>query len=267
MVRSTVGETPSVSPLTVKIGLLAKLLPLLDDSRTRVVGLEALSCVTCSGGVEIRQEVLKQTPTLRRLMDAFPDDSDARDEIVVILSHAVSAAINITKSTSSATAIGSMTVYLSAAVDCVFQAVKKPDFSMHTLTHAIDLFSIAALGCPSKILADPSLVNLLVALLRAEHIFMRTMTLVTLIRLAAYDCEADHQDFDTKKALESLRNGLPESLVDHLIDYVPAQSQTFTTLNTVPELMEATTRYAQDGDICALGFKISSLIEIGRAHV
>lgn len=102
------------------------------------MGLQALSCVTCSGGNDIRGEIVKQAPTLLRLMNTFPDDPVTREQVVVTLSHAAASTIAQTDSASSVAVASPGTLNLPEIVDCVFQAVKKPGAPFNMLTHAIE---------------------------------------------------------------------------------------------------------------------------------
>ena len=239
---------------------MPKLVPLLDRPKTRLVGLQALSNVTHHGGTDIRREIATYTPTLLRLMEEFPDNAAINEQIIVTLAHAIGSVVNDEDSAKSVVAANIRKLDIPKVLDLVFKNLKSPNGSYYMVTHAIEFLCMSVLGCYREIQANPSVLNLLVGLLRSKNLSNRVSALGALCRLVLNDSEDDIRQLDPYKFMAAIQGGFPQHLSDILMEYNPTQCDTFLILHTQRDFTSAMMRCAQDKDLYSLGKKIAEFI-------
>lgn len=242
------------------LGLLSKSMPLLDKPATRLVGLQALSNVTHHGGADIRREIATYTPKLLQLMEEFPDDAAINEQIIVTLAHAIGSVVNDEDSSASVKAANIRKVNIPKVLDLVFKNIKKPDASHYMLSHAIEFLCNVVLGCHKEIRANPSVLNFLIALLRAKDLSTRVNALGALCRLVIPESEDDLRAMDHQKFMAAIQRGFPPHLSDILMDYSPTECDTFVILYTTRDYTKAMMRVAQDHDVYSLGKQLAEFI-------
>ena len=200
------------------------MMPLLDLRKTRVVGLQALSAITHHGGGEIRVAIAKYTPKLLQLMDEFPDNEALNEQIIVTLTHAVSAVIVPDDEKLDTQAIRRLDI--PNVLEFTMRNIRRPGASHYLVSHAIELLANATLNCPREIKAIPSIVNLLVACLRSDDLTIRGTAVGGLVRLTQKDSVQDRVFNDPHKFLAAIQRGFPKHLSDLLMAYDPARCDT-----------------------------------------
>ncbi|EKM57053.1 uncharacterized protein PHACADRAFT_254580 [Phanerochaete carnosa HHB-10118-sp] len=245
----------------INAGLMPKLLPLLDNPKTRLIGLQALSNVTHHGGSGIRREIaLTCTPTLLRLMEEFPDNAAYNEQIIVTLAHAISPVVNDEDSTASAKAANIRKLNVPRVLELVFSNIRKPDASQCLLSHAIEFLCSVSENCHKEIKANPSALNLLVALLRSKDLLTRVDALGALCRLVFPESEEDWRFMDPNKLMDAIERGFPPHLSDALMDYSPTECDTFLIMFTKRDYIKAMMQVAQDKDLYGLGKKLAEFV-------
>lgn len=245
----------------VHAGIMPKLLPLLDRRGTRLVALQALSNLTHHGGSEIRREIaLKCTPTLLRLMEEFPDNIAYNEQIIVTLAHAIGSVVNDDESSESVKANNIRDLNVPRVLALVFNNLKKPDASQYMRSHGIEFICSVSQHCHREIKANSSVLNFLVALLRAKDLSFRVEALGALCRLVIPEHEEDWRFMDPTKFMEAVQRGFPSHLSDILLDYSPTECDTYLILATKRDYVNAMMSVVQDRDLYALGKKLAEFI-------
>lgn len=245
----------------IRAGLMPKLLPLLDNPKTRLVGLQALSNVTHHGGADVRREIaLTCSSTLLRLMEEFPDNAAYNEQIIVTLAHGIGSIVNDEDSPESVKAANIRKMNLPRALALVLGNIKKADTSHYTLSHAIEFLCSVAESCHREIKSNPSVLNLLVALLRSKDLSIRVDALGAICRLVIPESEDDWRQMDPNKFMAAIQRGFPSHLSDILLDYSPTECDTFLILQTSRDYVQAMMRVTQDKDQYGLGKKLAEFI-------
>ena len=240
---------------------MTKLMPLLASPQTRFVALQALSNVTHHGGSDIRREIATYTPHLLRLMEEFPDNSAIHEHIIVTLAHAISSVVHDQDNSASVKAANIRKLNMPKVFDVVFRCLKKPDTSYNMLSHALDFLSGTAIACHDEVMANSSVLNLLVALLRSNNLSIRVGALNGLSHLVVPDSEPDNRFRDPRTMISALSRSFPPHLVDILTAYGPEKTDTFISVLTTGDFQNAMMNCVQTYDLCTLGLKLAELIQ------
>lgn len=245
----------------IRAGLMPKLLPLLDNPKTRLIGLQALSNVTHHGGIDVRREIaLTCSSTLLRLMEEFPDNAAYNEQIIVTLAHAIGSVVNDEDSPESVKAVNIRKMNVPRALDLVFRNIRKSDASHYTLSHAIEFLCSVAGSCHEEIKSNLSVLNLLVALFRSKDLSTRVGALGAICRLVIPESEDDWRQMDPNKFMTAIQRGFPAHLSDILRDYSPAECDTFLIMYTSRDYTQAMMHVTQDKDLYGLGRKLAEFI-------
>ncbi|KAI0340351.1 hypothetical protein BDW22DRAFT_414867 [Trametopsis cervina] len=244
----------------VKAGLVEKMLPLFDKKSTRYVGLQALSTVTHHGGADFRREIARQTPTLVRLMEEFPDDTKVNELIVATLAHTTSAVVNDDESSASVQERNMSALDIPSVLRLVLRNIRNPKSSGYLLTHALELFSTIAIPCHREIKALPPLVRLMTASLRSKEVALRCTSLGGLFRLVQEESDIEYGHLDPNTFIAAVQRGFPDELSDILMNFGPARCDTYIILKTGGDFQKAMQKCVQDHDLYALGNTLVELV-------
>lgn len=240
------------------VGIIARILPLLDSRATRYVGLEALDTVTHHGGQDVRQRVAQEAaPILVGLLETLPDDQKANELILSSLTHSVGAAI-FNQEHADLTKYPSLDI--PKLLRLVLASIQRPGPSLHLLMHAFSFLNCATLQCHKEVKAIPALISLFVASLCASDVSIRCEGLVSLVRLYEHESEMDYLGLDPHARFNACQRGFPPQLSELLMRYGPQKCETFLTLECTRDYQFAMNRCGQDHDLYALGLKIGGLI-------
>ena len=231
-------------------------MPLVDMRTTRVISLQALATVTHHGGTEIRCEIAKETPTLLRLMEEFPDNATVNELAVTTISHAVGALVNEDHVDTAFL----QRLNIPAVLKQILDAMRKPDASLILVDHGIALVTSCTRHCYQNIKSLPPLLSLLAACLRVDDISVRCNALASFIRINLPGSEEENRFFDPRKLISAVGKGFPDRLVDVMFQYGLARCETTLLAKTAADYQRAMMKCAQDHDLLALGKTLAELI-------
>jgi len=245
-------------PFETRLGLLDKLMPLIDIQSTRHLALRALGTITHHGGVHIRVEIAKHANVLTKLMQEYPEDDKVAELSVTTLAHSVAAVCEGGAAPANPKVLSSLD--MPTILQEVLKAVKRPASTSYTLDHAIELFAMGTLHASAAYKAYPPAVNLLVAGLRSKDWVIRCTCLGGLIRLHRHEAEDDQRGLDPNKFIGAIQRGFPGHLSDVLMAYGPTDCDIYLTLKTSTDFQKAMVACAQNKDLYRLGLKLSEFI-------
>ncbi|THH28452.1 hypothetical protein EUX98_g5738 [Antrodiella citrinella] len=237
-------------------GLIDKIMPLMDMRSTRLIGLETLATVTHHGGLEVRIEIAKHTPTLLRIMDEFPDHPKINELAVSTISHSVGSVIN-EEHLDKALA---RKLDVPAVLKQVLDAMRKPNASLILVDHGISLVTSGCQHCHQEIKALPPLLSLLAACLRVSDISVRCNALASFIRINSPGSEEENRFFDPRKLMDAVQRRFPGHLVDAMMDFGMLRCETTLLGKTAGDYQTAMMKCAQDHDLRTLGKTLAGLI-------
>ncbi|GBE89126.1 hypothetical protein SCP_1501290 [Sparassis crispa] len=240
-----------------KAGFLTRLKPLLDDSYTRHLALQALCNVTHHGGSEARREIAQLTPRLSELMREHSDDAKLLELATVTIAHAVGAVISVEESP---TAKEFRELKIHNVLQDTIENIRKPIASNYMIDHALGLLSGATQHCYKDCKAIPSLMTFLVACLRSDDLTIRCNAIGALIRLNDAGSEPDIRYYDPQKMIAAVSRRFPQNLGDIMMQYGLDKCDTTIILRTTADFQKAMMKCAQDRDLYALGKTLSQLI-------
>lgn len=242
------------------IGVLDKLVPLLNIESTRFLALRALTLITQHGGGSVRLKIALHAPALTNLVDSFPDDPLLCNLVVSILSHAVGVAVigdegkpeypHVLKQLD-------MPKILSTTVHCMTQ----PFSDNSSIHHGLELLTNASLQASPAYKKVPEAIKILVAGMRAEALETRAMCLGALMRIYNLGADSEACHFDPKRIVHIVKsNGTPKHLSDVLMAYGPTKCEIYMTMNIHLDFTRAMTTYPEDMNLYSLGLKIARCI-------
>ncbi|CAL1708906.1 unnamed protein product [Somion occarium] len=240
-----------------KEGLLSKLIPLLDMRSTRIVGLQALVTMTHHGGIEVREDIAKETPTLLRLMQEFPDDAKVNELVVSTISHATGSLIN---TDISIPARVKKAIDMPTLLKLIVDAMRKPTAEYYLINHGMNFFMSASMHYAREMKAIPPLMNLLVAALRSNDLSIRSDAVITLLRINIPDSEEDTRFSDPHKFMASISRPSPSHLNAACMQYGATKVETYLRTQTMRDYQKAMMECAQNHDLVKLGRTLADLI-------
>ncbi|KAL4078118.1 hypothetical protein V8B97DRAFT_2102188 [Scleroderma yunnanense] len=238
-------------------GLLSKIMPLIERDGSRRLALRALTTVTHHGGVDIRQEIALQTPTLINVLQRYPDDLESGELAMSTLAHAVGAAV-CNEQKPGAKYLRALKI--PTLLSLVLEWVTKPGISVLLLHHALELLAQTTLHCWQDWMAYPPAIEFFVACMRSSDLSTRCYALGGSIRLHAMCCEQDQRSHDPKKLIAAAQRDFPDHLKDVMMDYGLPLCDAYLTLRSVGDYQKAMMDCTQDRDFYSLGFKLAELI-------
>ncbi|KIJ14557.1 hypothetical protein PAXINDRAFT_163312 [Paxillus involutus ATCC 200175] len=238
-------------------GLLAKIMPLIQQDASRHLALRALTTVTHHGGGDIRKEICLQTPVLIKILQDHPDDLQSAELAISTLAHAVGAAINEAQKPPEK--------YIKALkvptlLPLIIQFISKPGAGLQLLHHALELLAHTTFHCWQACRACPAMIEFLAASLRSSDLSIRCSTLGALLRLNGISSEPDQRFNDPNKLIAAVQRGFPDHLSDASMDYGPTLCDSTLTLRSVADYQKAMMQTAQDRDLYKLGLTLAELI-------
>ncbi|KAJ8509407.1 hypothetical protein ONZ45_g8429 [Pleurotus djamor] len=237
-------------------GFLQKLLPLLDDDRSRHMALIALSTVTHHGGTACRAEIARHSPKLVQLMQELPDDTKVIELCIVILSHSIVAVVAETEPPSNKAL---REIALPAVLNTTIDNLRKPTTTHNAINHAIPLLSTPTMNCP-KICKDiPSLIKFLVAGLRSADWITRSSCLGGLLRLHAAESQLDRADIDPQRMIAAAK-AFPPHIQDIFMAYGVTNTDYYQLVLTSRDNQQAFMQCAQDHNLYSLAIKLGECI-------
>ena len=245
-------------PFETRLGLLDKLMPLIDIHSTRHLALRALGTITHHGGAHIRVEIAKHANVLTKLMQEHPEDDKIAELSVTTLAHSVVAVCDGGAAPANPKVLSSLD--MPTILQEVLKAIKRPASTSYTLDHAIELFAMGTLHASAAYKVYPPAVNLLVAGLRSKDWVIRCTCLGGLIRLHRHEAEDDQRGLDPNKFIGAIQRGFPGHLNDVLMAYGPTDCDIYLTLKTSTDFQNAMMACAQNKDLYRLGLKLAEFI-------
>ena len=240
------------------IGLLSKIMPLLEYDSTRHMALNALSVVTHHGGPVARREIARKNPVLVRLIEAHPDDAKVMELATVTMAHATSAVLSVEDPPDKGIL---KEIQVRPVLKVTVENVRKPNATHYMIDHALSLLTSATQHCPQDCKATPQMLTLLVSCLRSANLTARCTALGGLIRLTSNESEPDRQNFDPKTLVAAVSRGFSAELSELMMDYGPDRCDTTLTLRSTLDYQKAMMRCAEDRDLYALGRTLAALIQ------
>lgn len=236
--------------------MIEKIMPLMEMRSTRVIGLEALATVTHHGGLDVRIEIAKQSPTLLRVMEEFPDHPKINELAVSSISHSVGSVIN--EDHLDRPLVRSLDV--PAVLKQVLDAMRKPTATVILVDHGISLVTSGTRHCHQEIKALPPLLSLLAACLRVTDIGVRCNALASFIRINLPGSEEENRFFDPRKLMDAVQRRFPGHLVDAMMDFGMLRCETTLLGKTAADYQTAMMKCAQDHNLHTLGRTLAGLI-------
>ncbi|RDX49823.1 hypothetical protein OH76DRAFT_1482910 [Lentinus brumalis] len=241
------------------MGMLKKIIPLLDLDSTRHVALNALVMVTHHGGEQSRVQIARQlNRTLVKLVEDLPDDPKAVELAISTMDHATEAVI-ANEDPPSLVLVKEIDV--QSVLTVTVAALRKPTISYTLVSHALNLLASAAQHCPAMCKAVPGLTALTAAFLRSKNINIRATAMGGLLRLPIAECEQDAMHFDFNGLMVAAAAGPPDHLLDIAVDYGMDRLDLHVMLKAVGAYTDAISRAMQDRDMYALGKKLVDLTQ------
>ncbi len=241
------------------IGMLKKVIPLLDLDSTRHLALNALVMITHHGGEQARVEIARQlNKTLVKLVQDFPDDPKAVEFAIVTMDHATEAVIGNEHPPSPVLV---KEIDVRSVLVATVAALRKPTVSYTLTSHALNLIVSAPHHCPAIFKAVPGLSRLIIAFLRSKNINIRATTMAALLRLQIAECEPDAMHFDPNRLMAAAAAGPPDHLLDIAINYGVERSDLQVMLKAMSEYTQAIMSAMRDRNMYALGKKLEDLTQ------
>ncbi|KAH7922905.1 hypothetical protein BV22DRAFT_1106350 [Leucogyrophana mollusca] len=241
----------------IQKGLLTKIIPLVDIAECRLLALRLLTTVTHHGGVEVRQEISHQAPTLLRVLQEYPDDLAAAELVISTLAHAVGAAINLEEPPA---ANDIKVLNIPVMIRVVTETMRKPGCSIQLLHHGMELLTHPVLHCWKQCKAYPPMIEFLVACLRTADLSVRCAALGALLRLEGLSSESDQRFNDPHKLVAAAQRGFPPHLNDILVAYGPTRCELTLTLRSTVDNQKFFMKCGQDHDLYALGVSLAEIV-------
>ncbi|KAI0088188.1 hypothetical protein BDY19DRAFT_1071816 [Irpex rosettiformis] len=243
-------------------GLLEKMMPLFNKRSTRYVGLQALSAVTHHGGVDVRKEIARHTPSLIRLMEELPDDREVNEMVIVTLAHSIPTVVNDEDSSPSVRRQNMSNLDIPTVLRLLLRNLRNSDPSPYLLSHALQLLSSVCLSYYKEVKAIPSLMSLLTACLRSKDVTLRATSFQGLFCIFLQDAVPDRRNLDPNLFMSAIQRGFPSELNDILMSYGPERCDTYLILQATTEFQKALQTCVQDPnhDLYKLGLKLSELV-------
>ncbi|KAE9408773.1 hypothetical protein BT96DRAFT_932534 [Gymnopus androsaceus JB14] len=246
-----------------KLGVLSRILPLLHESCTHHLALQALSSLAHHATCEIHLELAKLTPILVQLLEEYSDNPAFSPLIVTILCHCLAPIQEHVTSdveydpTSQAQVL--RTLDMNRVLKQITRQMQKRTTSYFLLSHCTSLLLTSALPSCKAILANPSSLNFFIAGLRSLHWQNRGAFLSAVLRLFLVGAEEDTiRMFDPR--LSMARKRLPDHLERILADYGFPRSEQSAILSVGSQIQSAMFRVMRDRDLCRLGQELAGLI-------
>ncbi|KAH8101844.1 hypothetical protein BXZ70DRAFT_80136 [Cristinia sonorae] len=240
----------------VKDGLITKIMPLMDLRSTRLVGLEALATVTHHGGLDVRIEIAKHTPTLLRLLEEFPDNAKINELAVTTVSHSVGSVVNEEHLDTAFV----RTLEVSNVLRRVLEAMRRPNATVILVDHGISLITSCTRHCHQDIKSLPPLVSLLAACLRVNDISVRCSALASFIRINLPNSEEENRFFDPAVLMQAVKRRFPDGPLESMVEYGLNNCETTLLIKTTTDYQKAMMQCTQDRDMYTLGKTLASLI-------
>lgn len=247
--------------LFVLVGILDKILPLLDIDETRHLALRSLSTITHHGGAKIRCEIAKHADKFMKLMRDLPDDETVAELGVITLAHSVIAAAEGDAKPNNPQVLRSLD--MKNILKTVLETIKRPqgpESDRPMIGHALELVTLCAMHASNAYTAYPSAIKFLVAGMRSKDWVTRSSCTGGLIRLYRLEAEDDVRQFDPNYFIGAIQRGLPDHLNDIVFDYGLLRTEMFLTMSCAKDFQKAMMACAKDHDLYALGLKQASLI-------
>ncbi|OSD08264.1 hypothetical protein PYCCODRAFT_1379740 [Trametes coccinea BRFM310] len=241
-----------------QIGLLQKVMPLLDFDSTRHIALQALIVVTHHGGLLARQEIARYSDVLVKAMQDHPDDPLVAELAVVTIAHATESVV-VCELTPDPGLVRAAAI--RPVIEATLAALRRPTYSHAMHTHALTLLAAPTQHCPRECTAVPSLLNFLAAMTRSQNISFRAVAFTGILRLPIAESEFEQWQFDPVRFLTNHRRGTPQHLSDILMDYGLMESEATLTIISTSDYQKAMVQALQDRDMYALGVKLVELIQ------
>lgn len=239
------------------LGLVSKMMPVLDLPSTRHVGLQALCTVTHHGGIAAKQEIAKQTQILLRLIEQFPDDDKVSELVIVVLCHAIGAVVGQEGTPDPALLRPlDMRTVLKVTTD----NLRKPTASPFLISHGLGLLTISTQHCYKECKALPPLLTFLVACLRSNEITTRCNALGGIIRMNYAEAEHAPTYWDPMRMMSIIQERLPDELADVMVDYGYERCDLTLTLRSASDFQRAMQACFADKDLYKLGKQLAELI-------
>src|SRR6266511_3140044 len=153
----------------VLVGILDKILPLLDVDETRHLALRSLSTITHHGGANIRCEIAKHADKLTKLMRDLPDDENVAELGVITLAHSVIAAAEGETKPNYPQVLRSLD--MTNILKTVLETIKRPHGPRNPrpmIEHALELLTLCTMHSSKAYKTCPSAINFLVAGMRSK---------------------------------------------------------------------------------------------------
>ncbi|KAI0317958.1 hypothetical protein OF83DRAFT_1118664 [Amylostereum chailletii] len=202
-------------------GLFDKIISLAEVPEARNLALRALNALTMSAGKRLTTEFMHNTPNLLRLMKRHSDDLTTTALVVGMYTHCSIYMANFR-----------LFPELPVLANTVLDALRNPDMSDWTYTHALAFLS-NIVNKAGRVCKDiPSITTLFVALLRSNDLRRRFQAVSTLFELASTPENPEHnsrQPFAPFTVVGALQNRtFPDDLSTVMDVYGRDQCQTST---------------------------------------
>ena len=245
-----------VIDIFVGIGLLPKVISLLDDRTARYTSLRTLSILTHHGGEEIREKIANETPVFVRLLEDFPHDALLNEDLISVIAHTTGSAINSETIPPSLKRL----IDVPALLRLICNALCKSDTRYFSPGHALSFFMSASLHYAREMKAYPPVMDLLVSCLRSKDLSMRCSVVAALLRINLVDCENDYRHIDPNKLFYAVQQGFPDHLAEMASNYGTKDTETYSILLCMRDFQKAMMDCVQDRNLLKLGHTIAHLI-------
>ncbi|EIN09009.1 hypothetical protein PUNSTDRAFT_143643 [Punctularia strigosozonata HHB-11173 SS5] len=244
----------------VKRGVVPKFVPLLDYEKCRHLALRALVSLTHKAEQDTRIEIARHTPKLIRLMKSHPDDYKIQELCLVIMGHAVSAAVSPRNgSPPEPDVLEALT--LTETLETTLEVLRKPGRSIYLVGHALDLIVSPTHNCPEEYHKNPSAAKLLIAFMRSSDLDIRVSILNSLLALHAPQEEEDETEYDYESLVDATSTGKWPSIVDRaMAGYGTTKCEIHIMLETMRECQRALNDIFDNRDFYSLGKKLVDYI-------
>lgn len=255
------GQTACLLFLNISLisllGLLSKVIPLLEIDSCRHLALRSLALMTHHGGESARKEISRHSPTLFGVIEAHPSDLKAATLVISTLTHSITAITNVDENPDSKAL---KLIDVPRVLKVMIQQLRDPNASRLLIDHSAGLFAGVTAHCSQACYSNPSLINFLIAGLRSTDITFRATCLGGLFRLHHTTSKPDEATFDPRNLVASVQRRIPGHLSDLVMRYGPDRAELTLTITAARDYQKAMMKCAQDHDICGLGKTLANMI-------
>lgn len=253
--------------MNMLVGLLEKIMPLVNHVSTRLVALQLLLVVIHLGGqshfAQI-ENIARKNGTLVGILQNNEEDHRLTELVVTVMAHTIQSTVILPPNQwdNGGSAPWAQTYGVHGIIRATLSILRSPSqYSSSSLINAFSLLVFPTRYYPQeyKHSDTSSTRQILVAFLRSEHLITRSIAMDAIINLAVSDSERDNYAMDLDRMYNILTGSirLPSSLADVTIEHCYANG----LYSSTTEYMDTMSRFVLDHKLYEHGHTIADLVQ------